>query len=285
MKVKILSDSGADTGKWNKENLVTLPLSIRFDETEYKDNVDLSHHDFYEKLIESDSLPQTSQIPPFIFEEAYKENLKDADALIVITLSSKLSGTNQSANLAAADYENVYVIDSENAACGQKTLVKLALELVDKDLSVKEIVDILNEKKKDIHLIALLDTLEYLKKGGRISSAVAMAGSMLKIKPVIGIIDGEVQMIGKARGSKKGNNLLIEEVNKAGGIDFDLPYSLGYTGLDTSLIEKYIADSKEILGYPEIQVPYESVGGAIGTHAGPGAIALAFFAKKQSAKD
>lgn len=278
MSIKIITDSGSDMMKIKDPNLKCVPLGIRFGEEEYKDDENLSHREFYEKLIETDELPQTSQATPYQWEEAMDEALNNGDEVIVITLSSKLSGTYQSAVLAAQDKENVTVIDSENVTLGQQALVTLALDLVKEGKSAKEITEILEKKKKDIRLVALLDTLEYLKKGGRISKSVALAGGLLNIKPVIAIKDGEVVMLGKARGSKKGNNLLMQEVEKAGGIDFDLPFFVGYTGLDTTLIDKYVVDSKplyiEHMAAPDVH----SVGGAIGTHAGPGAIALAFFA-------
>jgi DegV family protein with EDD domain len=279
MSVKIITDSGSDMGRVQDENLEVLPLTIRFGQEEYKDNVTLSHRGFYEKLIETDELPQTSQAAPFEWSEAIERALKDHDEVVLVTLSSKLSGTYQSACLAASEYDNVYVVDSMNATIGQRCLATLGLQLAKKGLSGKEIAEQLDKEKENIHLIALVDTLEYLKRGGRVSGAVAVAGSLLNIKPVVGVQDGKVEVIGKARGSKKGNNLLMQEVDKAGGIDFDRPFFIGYTGLDTSLIDKYIIDSKPLwidhMAAPEV----DTVGGAIGTHVGPGAIAVAFFAK------
>jgi DegV family protein with EDD domain len=266
-------------GRVQDENLEVLPLTIRFGQEEYKDNVTLSHRGFYEKLIETDELPQTAQAAPFEWSQAIERALKDHDEVVLVTLSSKLSGTYQSACLAASEYDNVYVVDSLNATIGQRCLATLGLQLAKEGLSGKEIAEQLDKEKENIHLIALVDTLEYLKRGGRVSGAVAVAGSLLNIKPVVGVQDGKVEVIGKARGSKKGNNLLMQEVDKAGGIDFERPFFIGYTGLDTSLIDKYIIDSKPLwidhMAAPEV----DTVGGAIGTHVGPGAIAVAFFAK------
>ena len=279
MSVKIITDSGSDTGLIKDAGLETVPLTVRFGEEEFQDNVDLSHRAFYERLVESDVLPQTSQPSPALFEDAIQRGLADHDEVLLVLISSKLSGTYQAARLAAQEFENVWLVDSENVAVGEKILVQLALKLARSGRSAAEIAAVLEEKKKDVRLVALLDTLEYLKKGGRISGAVAFAGGVLNIKPVVAVRNGLVELIGKARGSKKGNNLLVQEVEKAGGIDFDLPWELGYTGLDTSLIEKYIQDSKEVLGYENLDISYSTVGGAIGTHAGPGAVAVAFFAK------
>ena len=124
-----------------------------------------------------------------------------------------------------------------------------------------------------------MDTLEYLKKGGRISATVALAGAVLNIKPVVSIEDGEIHMLGKARGSKMGNNLLVQEIQKAGGVDFDKPVLLGYTGLTDALLQKYIEDSRPIWEAGLHDVRYTAIGSVIGTHAGPGAVGVAFFKK------
>ena len=145
-------------------------------------------------------------------------------------------------------------------------------------MDAPSIVEKLETQKKQIHLIALLDTLEYLKKGGRVSKAVAFAGGVLSIKPVIAIENGEVAILGKARGSKQGNNFLVQKIKEC-GIDFKKPYFLGYTGLNDSLLKKYIEDSKELWTEHTQSLAISTVGGTIGTHVGPGAIAVAFFAK------
>lgn len=277
--VKIITDSCSDIVDNKREDLIVLPITISFDSKEFQDGVNLSHREFYEKLIESDELPVTSQIPPAVFEEAYKTAVEQGNEVIVITISSKLSGTWQSANIGAEDYQkSVYIVDSENASLGERILVEYALRLKEQGLSAREIVEKLEKEKKNIRLIALLDTLEYLKKGGRISRAAAVAGGLLSIKPVIAIQGGEVVVLGKARGSRQGNNLLAEEIAKANGVNYDMPFILAYTGLTDVVIQKYIDDHENLWkGIVERPVP-ASVGGAIGTHIGPGAIGIAFFA-------
>ena len=146
----------------------------------------------------------------------------------MITISSKLSGTYQSAMIAAAGCSSVYVVDSENASVGCGILVGLALRYLRDGMTASAIAEKLQEDKKKIVVIALLDTLEYLKRGGRISKAAAFAGGLLNIKPVISIADGEIQLLSKARGSKMGNNLLAQQIQKVGGIDFTKPVLLGY---------------------------------------------------------
>ena len=278
MAIKIITDSASDITVSNREDLIILPITITFHGTEYQDGINLSHKEFYEKLIESEELPTTSQIPPYTFEEAIRRVLADGDEPVIITLSGKLSGTYQNAFVAASEFEEkVYVIDSENVAVGQHALVEYALRLKDEGLDAASIAEELNKSKKRIHTIALLDTLEYLKKGGRISKAAAFTGSVLSIKPVVGVVNGEVAVLGKARGAKHGNNLLIEQIGLCDGIDFEKPFSLGYTGSDDTLIKQYIEYSKSIWEGHTDELPISTIGGTIGTHVGPGAVAVAFF--------
>ncbi len=279
MSIRIVTDSASDIPQKTREDLTILPMHVYFGEKEFLDGVNLSHRQFYELLIESEELPKTSQIPPYEFEEVYERATAAGEQVIVITISSKLSGTCQSARVAAQDYEGqVYVVDSLNATLGERCLVDYALRLKDQGKTAEEIVAELEQAKKRIRLLALLDTLEYLKKGGRISKSVAMVGGMLSIKPVVSVVDGEVIMVGKARGSKNGNNLLVQEIEKAGGVDFDMPYYLGYSGLDDHLLQKYIEDSKALWEGHVEHLDTTSVGGTIGTHVGPGAITVVFFA-------
>lgn len=286
MGVKIITDSASDITVSDREDLIILPITITFHGTEYQDGINLSHREFYEKLVESDELPTTSQISPYVFEKTIRKVLSDGDVPVIITLSGKLSGTYQNAFIAASEFnEKVYVIDSENVAVGQHALVKYALHLKDKGLDAASISDELTRSKKKIHTIALLDTLEYLKKGGRISKAAAWTGSVLSIKPVVGVVDGEVAVLGKARGAKHGNNLLIEQINQCGGINFDKPFTLGYTGLDDTLIRQYIEHSKSIWEGHVKELPVTTIGGTIGTHVGPGAVAVAFFSPDETSRN
>ncbi len=279
--ITIITDSASDISQNNNKGVTVLPMTITFGEENYEDGVSLTPDNFYMKLIESSALPKTSQVSPYAFGQAYENSLKSADYVIVITLSSKLSGTYQSACIAADDYDGrVFVIDSENVTVGEQILIDYALSLIDKGIEVNTIVSQLNTIKKRIHLVALLDTLEYLKKGGRISSGAAFLGNVLSIKPVIAIVDGEVSFLGKARGSKQGNNFLIQQVDTYGGIDYSLPVLLGYTGCSTVLMDKYIKDSSS-LWEGRIPVPdIIQVGATIGTHIGPGGIAVAFFSRE-----
>lgn len=278
MNIHIIVDSASDITDQTREDLTVLPMTISFDSAQYQDGVNLTHQKFYEMLIESDELPTTSQITPYEFETAIKNVLSEETSVIIITMSSKLSGTYQSACIAASEFDkNVYVVDSENVTVGERALIEYALRLKDQGLDAASIVEKLNTDKKNIHLVALLDTLEYLKKGGRVGKAAAFAGGILSIKPVIAIEDGEVTFLGKARGSKQGNNFLAQKIKEC-GIDSGKPYFLGYTGLNDTLLRKYIEDSKELWQDHAESLAISTVGGTIGTHVGPGAIAVAFFA-------
>lgn len=276
MSIKFITDSASDMCE--KDGVTVVPMTITFGNAEYKDGVTLSHREFYEKLIESDELPRTSQVSPYDFETSIGEAVADGSEVIVVTMASGLSGTYQSAVMAADKFDGVYVVDSESVTIGEIILIKYGIQLAKEGCSAAEIVEKLNECKKKIHIIALLDTLEYLKKGGRISKTVAFAGGLLSIKPVVTIQDGAVQVIGKARGSRQGNNLLVEHIEKAGGIDFDMPIMLGYTGLGDELLKKYIEDSRSLWEGHVPSLEYRTIGGTIGTHVGPGVIAVAFYA-------
>ncbi len=278
-KIRIITDSGSDIIDSKRDNVTVLPMSIAFGDEVFYDGVTLSHSEFYMKLIESDELPKTSLIAPASFADAFEEAKNAGEKVIAITISGGLSGTYQSAVLAAEDYDDVYVVDSMNVTIGERILVEYALKLIDEGKDIEDIVNELESAKKRICVLGLLDTLEYLKKGGRVSSSVAFVGDVLRIKPVV-TVDGEgkVAMLGKARGSKNGNNFLISEIEKVNGVDFDMPYFLGYTGLNDTLLKKYVKDSEHIWGPYTEELPICSIGATIGTHVGPNAIAVAFFA-------
>ena len=279
MKTKILVDSTSDLMPDYRARVDVVPLTVHFGEEEYVDGVTIDHKTFYEKLVETDVLPSTSQATPAAFAQKFDEAAEAGEEVLVITLSSKLSGTYQSAMIAAADYDNVYVVDSGTGAVGGGILVEMAFRYLDRGLSAAEIAEKLEEDKKDILIVALVDTLEYLKRGGRLSKSAAFAGTLLNLKPVLSVVHGEVNVLGKARGSKQGNNLLVQEIEKAGGVDFTRPVLLGYTGLSDALLLKYIEDSRSLWEGGVEEVRYTTIGSVIGTHAGPGAVAVAFFKK------
>lgn len=277
LKTRIIVDSTSDLMPSIKEYVHIVPLTVHFGQEEYVDGVTINHKVFYEKLVETDVHPSTSQATPIAFEKEYEKAQKAGEDAVVITLSAKLSGTYQSAMIAAQNYDNIYVVDSGSVAIGGGILVEYALQLLNEGFSAKEIAEKLEDVKSHIIIVALVDTLEYLKKGGRISKTVAFAGTVLNIKPVLSVVDGEIQILGKARGSKMGNNLLVQGIEKVGGVDFSMPVLLGYTGMSDAMLLKYIEDSKHLWKENIDEIRYTTVGSVIGTHAGPGAVAVAFF--------
>lgn len=277
MQVTIITDSTADLTPEVKSRVQIVPLTVHFGDEEYIDGITIDHKAFYEKLIETDVMPSTSQASPAAFAETYSKTGKDG--AVVITIASGLSGTYQSACIAGEDFENIHVVDSGSAAIGAGILVELAVQLAEEGLDAAAIAARLEEEKQKICIVALVDTLEYLKRGGRVSKTVAFAGTLLNIKPVIAVREGQILMLGKARGSKQGNNLLVQEINKAGGVDFTKPLLLGYTGLSDVLLQKYIEDSRHLWVDGTDKLRTTVVGSVIGTHAGPGAVAVAFFRK------
>ena len=279
MCVRIIVDSSTNVSEKYREKIQFVPLTVRFGDKEYLDGVELSKHQFYEMLVESDVLPTTSQATPAAFADCFEAIASAGDSAVVITLSSKLSGTYQSAVLATEDYPNIYVVDSQSVAIGTGVLAQYAVELAQQGMGAEEIAQVLTQQREKVCVVALLDTLEYLKKGGRISKTVAFAGGMLNIKPVVTIQDGAVALIGKARGSRNGNNLRVEKIREAGGVDFERPVLLGYTGLSSALLEKYVDDSKALWADHVDKLDGCLLCSVIGTHAGPGAVAVAFFRK------
>ena len=185
MSVKIITDSASDVLTPYHPAVSVLPMTITFGDQQYRDKEELSHQRFYELLIESEQLPSTSQIGPAQFEEAFQAQVDAGHSVVAVILSGKLSGTYQSACIAAEEFpQKVFVVDSENAALGEGILVQRAAQLVDQGLEAPEIAQRLEDEKKDIRLIALLDTLEYLKRGGRISKSAAAIAKYKEAAPL-----------------------------------------------------------------------------------------------------
>lgn len=284
MAVKLISDSACDISQMEAEKLhiTILPMKTVIDGVEYLDGVTITPQEFYEKLENCKALPTTSQLSPAEFEDAFRNAVEDGDEVVVITIAEKLSGTFQSASIAAADFqEKVWVVDSESVTIGQRVLIEYAVGLRDKGLGGREIAEELNRIKSRICLLARVDTLEYLVRGGRLSRGAGFAGAMLHIKPVLSVEDGEVKVIGKARGSKQSDNMLTEFIQKKGGVDFKLPVMLAYSGTDDALLKGYVENSRELFEGHRDSLPMTMIGSTISTHAGPGAIAVAFFAGGQ----
>ena len=279
MAVKFIIDSASDVlpSECKKLDIVHVPLTVRFGDKEFADAVDLSHKKFYKMLTSGkEEHPTTSQVTPAAWAEAMEEVTQNGDTAVVITLSSKLSGTYQSACIAAEDFEGkVFVVDSMTATIGERLLLQYGIQLASEGLDAATIASRLDAVKDKVRIYARLDTLEYLKKGGRISATTAVVGTMLNIKPIISVQNGVVENVGKARGPKAADKQLRDLIAKSGGIDFSKPLCAAYSGLEDDNLMTFLADSAELLCSTE--TPIATVGCVIGTHVGPGAVAMAYF--------
>ena len=276
MPVRIITDSTVDIADKYSNLFTVVPLTVTFGEKDYIDGVTINKQEFYQKLVSSPELPKTSQATPAAFADVFRDLQEKGDEAVVITVSSRLSGTYQSACIAAEDFPNVRVVDSKNVSIASGVLAEYALRCAEEGMGLDELANHLSKKRDDVGLVAMVDTLEYLKKGGRISGAAALAGGVLGIKPVVTTRDGELAVLGKARGSKKANNLLIEQIRK-NGADFSMPLLLGYTGLSDDMLRQYIQDSQCLWKGHVTDLDCVQLGSVIGTHAGPGAVAVAYF--------
>ena len=277
MSVKIFVDSTVDLVPEIKAQVTAVPLAVRFGEQEYLDGVTITAEEFYEKLAQSQELPTTSQPTPVSFEDAFRKAVEEGHEVICITIASKLSGTYQSATIAAEEFPGkVYVVDSRNAAIGAGILTAYALKLAEQGMQAAEILEALIQKRKQIRLYFVVDTLEYLKKGGRLNAAVAVVGGLLNIKPVLTVADGEIKVLGTARGMKKAYAMLDQECIK-NGVDRSSPVLLGHTGADAEPLHKYVAEGTTLWHSED---PSTIIGAAIGVHVGPGAVAVCFFAEE-----
>lgn len=276
MPVRIITDSTVDIADKYSNLFTVVPLTVTFGEKDYIDGVTINKQEFYQKLVSSPELPKTSQATPAAFADVFRDLQEKGDEAVVITVSSRLSGTYQSACIAAEDFPNVRVVDSKNVSIASGVLAEYALRCAEEGMGLDGLANHLSKKRDEVGLVAMVDTLEYLKKGGRISGAAALAGGVLGIKPVVTTRDGELAVLGKARGSKKANNLLIEQIRK-NGVDFSMPLLLGYTGLSDDMLRQYIQDSQCLWKGHVTDLDCVQLGSVIGTHAGPGAVAVAYF--------
>ncbi len=285
MGIRIITDSGSDirqetAAKWG---ITVLPLTVRFGDEEFLDDVTLSADELYRRMGEAGELPKTSQVPPYEYEKAFAQAIENDDTVICITVSSGLSGCYQSAYLAAQNFGGkVSVVDSLSVCASQYVLVRYAEGLVRMGKTHEEIVQRLERNKKRLHVIAQVDTLEYAYKGGRISLAAKVAGGLLKVKPVITADEeGKVKILGKARGQKKGYELMSEMIRNTGGIDFSLPVCLAWSGLSDANMLDYMKDQADLFEGNESSVYRMQFGATVGSYSGPGAFAIGFFHKKK----
>ncbi|MBC2575723.1 DegV family protein [Peptostreptococcus canis] len=280
MTIKIIIDSSSEFSQKEAKELgiYCLPLTIAFGEEIFHDNIDITNEEFYNKLSQCEELPKTSQVTPYQYGEVYREIIAQGDIPFVISLSSKVSGTYNSAVIASKEFdEKIYILDTLSGSIGAKIFIQYALELLKKYDNPEVLYEKLLEKRDKIRIYYLLDTLEYIYKGGRISKFSAIAGALLSVKPIVTLVNGEVELVGKARGFKKASSILTDTITKL-KIDKDLPYMLTYSGNDSSVLDDYKEKNPIIFDDINIkQIPVVNMGSTIGTHMGPGTIGISFF--------
>ena len=279
--IRILTDSASDILPAEAEQLgvTVIPLNVTLEDgTVLRDGVDMTPSAYYEILAGCRKLPTTSQPSPELFENFFLEATAAGDEVIGIFLSHALSGTYQCAKLAAdmANVDNVLFVDSGHVCLSEALLVRLAVQLRDSGKTAGQIAAILEHAKEHLHLVAAIDDLKYLRKGGRLPAAVAVAGGMLGIKPLITIQDGKVAMAGKARGLPGAYVALFKKVEEMGGINPAFQALAGYTvsPREVTPIQTYLRDNLQ-----QEDLLVRQIGCVIGTHAGPGAFGIAFFDK------
>lgn len=285
--VFVMTDSASDITQEeaNELGVHIVPLTTTFPDGTYRDGVDIKAGEFYEKVASTDSIPITSQPSPAEFLDAFETHLASADSVVCITISSGLSGTYQSAciardSLAEQLRPRVHIVDSLTCSVAEGLLVRVAAQMRDAGETAEKIALEVERLRGKVHIVALVDTLEYLSKGGRMPKALSAAAAFLSIRPVIGTVDGKVALLGQARGPKKGQNVLTKVVQQSGGVNFDLPFRLAYSGGGCELLKRYWEENDDLHADWHGEPPVSMLGPVIGSHAGPGAIAVAFFEKK-----
>ncbi len=271
---KIIVDSTCDIllEDAKEMGLHIIPLSVCFEDGEYLDKYEITNEEFYEKLEASENLPTTALVSVGAFADAYAQYPEDD--ILVVTISSELSGTNNSARLAKemSGRENIYIVDSKSASLGLGLIVEKAVELA-QNLSAEQVAGILSGYAERLRVVAVVDTMKYLVKGGRVSSLQGSVGGLIGIKPLICVKDGVITSIGKGRGTKGATNKLIEVLEEEMDIDYDGAFAFATSGVASGL--DYL---KEKLNQSQCERFY-SIGSVVGTHTGPGVIGAAFFVK------
>ena len=281
--VRIIVDSAADFEPHELEtlNIGCIPLPVTFGDQEYLENVNLSKDRFYELLLESGIYPHTSRPSPYALESVFREIRESGDEAVVIPLSSRISGTYQDICLAAKQSgcsERCFVVDSKNGTGGIRMLAEYACRLRDEGCSAREIVDGVKSIRGRISLYACLDTLEYLRKGGRISAAAAAMGNLARVKPIIQVSEtGTIEVPAKALGMARGQMYLMDRFQERKP-DPAHPIYVMYTHVRENALRMVERLEKIGVHIPERQVI--NVGAAIGSHVGPNAVGFVYVARE-----
>ena len=281
MAIHIVTDSPSDLSPEDAQrlNVQVIPMRVIFEDGVYLDGVDLTPHEFYQKQASAQVLPRTTQVNPQEYCEIFQPLLENGDEVVAILMSSRLSGTFQSATIAKElleGGERLHLVDSLNITLAEGLLVKEAVRLREAGKSAEEIAAEVRTLVPRVKLLAFISTLKYLKMGGRISASTAVLGGMLNISPVVSVIDGEVKSIGKIRGTQKGYQSTLDYV-KHYPIDKNYPVMFGHAEC-LATMETYRDKCVEALGIEEYD--WGEVGTVIGTYSGPGCYGLAYIVQE-----
>ena len=281
--IRIIVDSAADFEPHELEalNIGCMSLPVTFGDQEYLENVNLSKDQFYELLLGSDTFPHTSRPSPYALEQLFSEIRESGDEAVVITLSSKISGTYEDVRMAAKNSgcsERCHVVDSRNGTGGIRMQAEYACRLRDEGCSAREIVDGIKSIRGRISLYACLDTLEYLRKGGRISAAAAAMGTLARVKPIIQVSEaGTIEVPAKALGMARGQMYLMDRFRERKP-DPAHPIYVMYTHVRENALRMVERFDKIGVQIPESRII--NVGAAIGSHVGPNAVGFVYVAKE-----
>ena len=278
---KIITDTAADItlAQAQAMDITIVPLGIFFGDIAYHQLQDEKFDLFYKMLETNEALPVTSQPSPESFLSEFLSAKEQGEDVVVITISGILSGTIQSATVAKeiSEYENIYIIDSKQAAIGERLLVEWAVRLRGEGKTAREIAQVLNQMIPRITLFGTLDTLKYLQKGGRIPKSTALIGSVIGIKPMITLVDGAIVPVGKARGHAGARTAMLRLMQESVEIDHTCPVYFGYSDSDTNCARFHALAAENMdIGAAQLY----PIGGTIGTHVGPGVSAVVFLRKE-----
>lgn len=278
MSLKIIVDSGSDLSLKEAEKLgvILVSLSVKFGENHYIDGVDISKDEFFEKLENSKDYPVTGALSPEAYNQAFKKIKDDGDKAICITLSNDISGSYQSAKIASQGFEDcIYILDSNNCALSERLLVEYAVEKIKDGYTFEKLINHLEEVKSKAKIYAYVDTLEYVKKGGRLSKTAGIIGGLLNIKLILSINEeGKIYIPSKTRGIKSGLQELDKKLKEDGAYNSDKIY-LSYSGRSKENLFRFI--DTYIKKYEEIELDISQLGLTIGAHSGPGTVVVAFM--------
>ena len=279
--IRIITDSTSDLSREEAAwlGVEVVPLSVLFGEESFLDGEEITHAQFYERLEGVQTLPTTAQVPPETFIQRFQAHVDAGDQVVGLFISSELSGTCQSAFIARSvvGEENVFVVDSRTATFGLGLMVREAVRMRDAGLSAAEMAAQLEELSGRVHVLAAVNTLKYLKMGGRISAATAVVGGVLGISPIIAVQNGVVDSVGKARGRKNAFQWIAKRIETEEPIDPEHLVAFGHSNAPDAMEECQAACA----GLTDVtKAGVGSIGAVVGTHVGPGAAGIAYILKK-----